>query len=649
MRKFAPGDYAHDLVRTRPDGSTEQVWAGTMTIIAGRHPLSADIVVSSDPDVIVALDPTQAVSVLSSDGATVVTAPEQGLPGTTTLAGLTDTTEAFWALNGADPIKQREAMGAFGASDPSSPDDAEAGSATTGLMTSDLTRRRLLALAGSVPLAIGVSSSLPAPALAKIARGQLPVFDMFDGAVRDGATANEPLLNQMLSDYNGVEALPVGQGRGPILAKNGPIIVPPNAKFRGTAGRQGTVITRLPGYMGDTLQMGSPTAGMGSAEIEGLWFVMPGRFLGQVPAGTTPQGLVPNTSTLTGGSTASAAHVRAYGSQFGAIRNCGAQGMPTFFIAQEGGYALTLENPASIGGLWDRTNPALQESVAVLAALYNPVHGHPACTTVINPNFVGGNISAETRTITLYNKTYTCQERLGPKWGLWHAAGEDIQVLGGFMGGFNRTPIAIFPGGPAIINGKPAWVQIKLSLLGCHIDESMWAGIEARRTDASQAILNVLSILGCEFNGQLVGAHGIDIAPSSLMAVARLRAANNILAAYQGAAARFYAVDGGSLENTAAWGFNVAGFDTTKGDPLDYGAGVLLGGLTRNFDVSNLRGGGGPNGDTDPNNCQWLLGDTTPVQNGASTQSNSYFRVRTPNLGLAGGAVVAGGVNDKGG
>jgi hypothetical protein len=486
-------------------------------------------------------------------------------------------------------------------------------------------------------VAIGGVTATPAPYLSKIASGQIPVLDMF-GPYRDGVRGDETLLNAILNGHNACYIKPNIRGVGPVLAKDGPIIVPQNGKLIGIAGRQSTTITRLSGYTGDTLQMGSPTSGMGSAEIEGLWFTAPGRFLGAVPAGTR----------LGGRLTAGQAHIRAYGSQSGAIRNCGGMPIP-YFIAQQGGYGLTIENSFTIGGLWDRTQTALQEAIAVLVTNYDPVHGHPTCTTVINPNWVGGNSASESRTIKLYSKSYECKERIGPKYGWLHAAGEDCQMIGGFAGGFNRSPIAILPGGPELIGGKPAWVQIKFSLLGARLDESMWAGIEARRADASQAVLNILSVSNCEFNGQLVGAHGIDISPSPLMAVARLRAANLVLAAFQGAGARFYAVDGGEVHKTDIHGFNSAGFDTTKGDPIDYGTGLVIGGLTRNVAVTNLRGGGGPNGDMDPNNGQHLFADTTPVSRGQSKQGNSYHRVRATNLGLAGGAPAMGGVNDTAG
>jgi len=481
---------------------------------------------------------------------------------------------------------------------------------------------------------------LPAPYLGKIVAGQIPVLDMFS-PYRNGVNGDEPLINAILNGHNACRAQPVGNGIGPILAKDSPIIVPQNGKFGGVAGRQRTEVTRLNGYTGDTLQMGSPTVGMGSAEIEGLWFTAPGRFIGAVTAGTT----------LGTRLTAGQAHIRAYGSQSGIIRNCGGFPIP-YFIAQQGGYDLTIEHPFTIGGIWDRTNTALQEAIAVLVTNYDPIHGHPACTTVVNPNWVGGNISAETRSIPLYTKSYACQERIGPKYGWLHAAGEDCQMLGGFVGGFNRSPVAILPGGPAIINNAPAWVQIKLSLLGVRIDESMWAGIEALRTNASQAILTGLKLHGCEFNGQLIGAHGLDFSPSSLISVAQLDLLGNDFNAYQGAGARFYSVSDGTIANTRIRGYNNAGFDTTKGDPIDYGVGMIVGGLSNYLAVSGLRSGGGANAVTDPNNCQWGFVDTTPTTTTGGTttsnQNNSYRYVRAVNLGLTGGAAVSTGVNDTG-
>lgn len=35
MATVPPGTYSHDMVRLRPDGITEQVWTGTLTVVAG--------------------------------------------------------------------------------------------------------------------------------------------------------------------------------------------------------------------------------------------------------------------------------------------------------------------------------------------------------------------------------------------------------------------------------------------------------------------------------------------------------------------------------------------------------------------------------------------------------------------------------------
>ncbi|KAA0117895.1 hypothetical protein CIW48_27225 [Methylobacterium sp. P1-11] len=509
------------------------------------------------------------------------------------------------------------------------------------------------AQAPNVSLPIGIGSSLPSPSLAKIARGQVPIFDMFDGAVRDGSTANEPLLNQMLSDFNGAEVLPSGQGRGPILAKNSPIIVPPNAKLRSVGGVQKAVITRLHGYTGDTMQMGSPTAGAGTAEVDGFWLLQPDRLLGAIPTSTTSlpgritTAMTPVSTIVVPTSAASlATHLRVYGSQGGGFRGW-ATGMPSAVVQHGGdGFMLDLEY---FGGVWDRLRPALQESFAVLTTIWDPVHGYPTKTRVVRPNWIGGNVSAELRAVPINNKTYSANERLGPYCGWWHAAGECCGVEAGFTGGFNHSNFLFYPGGPELVNGSPAWVQIRPKIHLSDIDESMEFGIRVHRSDTSQAVVNRPSFFGNDLHGQTIGQGGIEItAADGLYSVSRLKMVANRLCGYQGAGMRLLAVDGGEVISTDINGYNIAAFDTTQGDPIDYGVGALLGGTTRNVSVHGIRGGGGVNNDTDVNNCQWVFVDTTSGSTTPPNQGNTYRYVRPINLGLAPGVAVAAGTNDTG-
>lgn len=477
-----------------------------------------------------------------------------------------------------------------------------------------------------IPIATGVKQIT----ISQLGAGQTPCLDMFR-PFRDGVHGDEPLLNEILAGEGVCRIEPSINGRGPVLAKDGPVKVPPNGRLFGTAGQQMTTITRLNGYTGDTLWMGTPTLGMGSARIEGLWFTQPGRF---VPGG------VSSDYVLAGRLTQGQAHIRAFGSQNGGIHECGGWGMP-YFIAQQGGYKLAIRNFFNLGGMWDRTNVNRQESIAVLATFYDPAFGHPACTVLDKPNLVGGHISAETRAVPLYNKTYACQERIGPKYGWLHAAGEDCGWEGGFAGGFNRSCVAILPGGPGFVNGLPQFVQIGLRIVNADLDESMWAAVEALRSDPSQAVMTDFIFAGNKCNGQLVGAHGLDFGPSPNFSISGFQAANNIFTAYQGAAARLYSVSGGKAVNTQARGYNNAGFNTGAGDPADYGSGFVVGGITRYFDTNGLTVGGGVNDIADANSCQQGYVDLT------SGQNNTYRYVRGRNRGMAGGSDVVGGTLDS--
>jgi hypothetical protein len=106
-------------------------------------------------------------------------------------------------------------------------------------------------------------------------------------------------------------------------------------------------------------------------------------------------------------------------------------------------------------------------------------------------------------------------------------------------------------------------------------------------------------------------------------------------------------VDGGSVRNVRAAGYNMAGANTAQGDSYD-GAGVLVTGRTRNVDVGDCRFGGGINGDDEkheagpnglsPNATQWgYIKDAN-----ATGEGNTYWRQRLVNAGLPGGSAALG-------
>ncbi|WP_449411103.1 hypothetical protein [Methylobacterium komagatae] len=485
---------------------------------------------------------------------------------------------------------------------------------------------------GTSPGLIGNKTlgGFPSPALGQITAGQVPSLDMFSPA-RNGAVGDETLINAILNGHN----ICVIKPGGPVTVKNSPIVIPTNGKLLAQGAAQGIFINRDVGYSGDTVQMGNVNggAGAGSAVIQGFGFNHPGRFVG----------VVPDNYNLTNRLTAGQAHIRAMGVQGAKIIDCFGWGMP-HSIVHSGGSGLDVVRWMSFGGMWNPLVTAQQESLSVFNSVYDPNYGYSVNGTISDPNFIGGNIAASSRTVPLDNKSFiVTNPRIGPRWCYLLQCYEVFKVRGGFSGGFAEANFHFEPGGPATINGAPAWVMIRAEISGHIIDESLLAGVQFTRTLDNTAVATDVRFQGCNFNGQLVGARAITTSQNGKFAVANLVISGGTFAAYQGGAMQLFGVDGGLIAPDRVRGYNYAGFDTTKGDVLASGAGIYVGDVTRNVKVMWPVFGGGANYDTDPNSCQWGLGDVTPVSNGVSTQGNKYYGLDSVNLGLAGGQPSIGG------
>ncbi len=138
-------------------------------------------------------------------------------------------------VGGAAWAKPAVAQQAQGRGDPSIPSNpmppggAAGGADSLSVVPAGQSARVALPDALNPQVAIGGVTSTPAPYLSKIASGQIPVLDMF-GPYRDGVRGDETLLNAILNGHNACRIKPNIRGVGPVLAKDGPIIVPQNGK-----------------------------------------------------------------------------------------------------------------------------------------------------------------------------------------------------------------------------------------------------------------------------------------------------------------------------------------------------------------------------------------------------------------------------------
>lgn len=438
-----------------------------------------------------------------------------------------------------------------------------------------------------------------------------------------------PALNAVLAAQRGVCYTPeIGA-----LYIGTPLSMPlANAKLASMGGLQAVPILRSLGNTGSSLVCGSPTGdgpGAGSVVLEDLWFVHDHRlgWYDDHAEGTALPG------RLTGGQS----HVEIHGAQNGRAR-IGGFGC-VYFASVFGGSGMVFENPFNFGGMWDPANTNCQEAIAHFRFTKSDVYGHGTGHAIINPHIYGANTTSR-RNVTVGSKVVNITQRVGPLYNVLGESCEDLEINGGFMAQASHSNFAIAP----IMGGFcQNW-----RVIGSILDEANENGVYSQLNGGEP--LDGLFVNGAVFNGQTIGKRAMNLLGDGGFSVERIALSNITTRAHTSGAFRFAGVSGGSISNVRSAGYNMAANNTTVGDSSS-GCGILVDGITKNFDIGPCRYGGGINSDDEtnsvdvyglsPNACQWGLID------GTSGQGNTYHRQRTINMGLAGGGAVLGGTPDE--
>ena len=447
--------------------------------------------------------------------------------------------------------------------------------------------------------------------------------DILKARTSPSYAGDQDVMNTILAQQVNVSWNPlVGfiDARAPILA---PL---PNARIVSLGGKQCAPIVRDPAHTGHTLQVGGPGYGGGGVLLENLFLTHAGR-IGYTGAGTLPGVLLKNNQT----------HLQVHRAQGGIIRNCGGWGavhLMRFFDCN----IVTISDPFSYGGVWDRSYAAAQEAVSVINLGTGPDGGRNTSIVVIGGALYGASVGTRTRTIG--DKTVTAPERAGPLAGILINSCEDWTVKGVLIASMAEAGVKWAPDSARAYN-------VNGIIEGSNIDESNVDCISVFRGDASFSIPDGLTIKGNTLNGQIVAQHALSVynGPSSINSLLDLRFVDNVVRAVLSCGIQCFGLQGATFRGNSIRGYNMA-----YSNSIGQAAGVVLAGTSSSIDLSDNRIGGGINSYSDSG---------TPDANGLSANGCQYGVYRGPNLtditgarlhqmpfGKTGGAFLARLLND---
>ena len=379
-----------------------------------------------------------------------------------------------------------------------------------------------------------------------------------------------------------------------------PILAPlPNARIISLGGKQCAAIVRDPAHSGHTLQVGGPSYGGGGALLENLFFTHAGR-VGYSGGGTLPGILLKNNQT----------HLQLHRAQGGVIRNCGGWGAVHLMRLFDCNI-VTIADPFSFGGVWDRSYAAAQEAVSVINLGTGPDSGRNTSIVVIGGALYGSSVGNRTRTIG--DKTVTAPERAGPLAGVLVSSCEDWTLKGLLVASMADSGVKWAPDSTRAYN-------VNGIIEGCNIDESNVDCISVFRGDAGYTIPDGLTIKGNTLNGQIVAQHALSVynGPGSINSLLDLRFVDNVVRAVLSSGVRLFGAQGASVRGNSMRGWNMA-----YSSSIDQAAAIVLAGTSSSINLDANRIGGGINSYSDSG---------TPDANGLSANGGSYGVYRGPNL-----------------
>nr|WP_246790703.1 glycoside hydrolase family 55 protein [Rhizobium leucaenae] len=387
------------------------------------------------------------------------------------------------------------------------------------------------------------------------------------GAVGDGVTADTAAF-QVAANLSKKIRVPFGR-----YFLTATITLQAGTYFEGD-GREQTILQRTGDY-GDTLKIGSTSAGAGNFRISGFWFYKPQNYV----AGTT--------TTITNPVGNTTAHVRVVGGQDCDICDNYYWNVPYGIVVQDTSLLRISRN--NFLGIWDTQIAGLQEGRAHIYLAAGLAHN--TLITIDNNHVSGGYFSA-LRSKTIGTVTYSINEQIGPLLGLLVETCEGLNVFANYFGGQSQYCIAF---SPIAVIAQP---KIHHNFFDTGRD-----GTIKFLSGTNSAIYPTDVIIDANgFNGQQAGPEAISFNfTSSIKSAVDVIIANNVFENHLMAPVRIDGAIGVKINGNIFTAYHNRGGGTTP----DFTAGVFLATTANRVNVTGNDFGGGTNDPMGGNNCQY--------------------------------------------
>lgn len=225
-------------------------------------------------------------------------------------------------------------------------------------------------------------------------------------------------------------------------------------------------------------------------------------------------------------------------------------------------------------GIWDNRAGSPKITQANVFTESDNVMGIPTYIGFYGCNMVGAS-NGTTNTVSNYNG-------VGPAYGYYFTGCEDLEIIGGSMGGCNLNNVLIQPISTTIVLSNIRFTAVKFDSAGV-ADLCITTGTTNKNA-------NAVTISNCIFDGELAGANGLYVAAASsgVPIVNSLTVNNCIFFAYNYAPVRIEDGAGLNINNNFIYAYNYAQSTNSV-----VNCGIYMGGRATKYVISdNVIGGG---------------------------------------------------------
>ena len=438
-----------------------------------------------------------------------------------------------------------------------------------------------------------------------------PFVDQY-GAVGDGSTDDIDAINACAAANRAFMFHPYKNYlvSDTIMAQSGAAIMCPSG--------DGATITREGVWDGPTMQLGVDLVAQGAyaCRIKQLRFTVQGRGPGDFTGGVS--------TTMANKLTNGQQHLVLWGGTNGQVEDC------TF---EHGVYQIDVYGCAQLKlrrnwfyGSWNPDISALQETESSIRVQNSSTHGI-ATMILLEDNWIGG-LPTLSKEWTDGDAVWTGTREAGPKTGVLIHSVEGFEMRGGYIGGQSEYCVYINP------QAYGANICDHLFIHDVFFDPGTISHILVAAGEGS--ICNFLKVHNNGFHGQLSGAHVFYIANVGTGGISAQNVSflGNDSNAHLRTPLVLSGARGALISDNRITSYNARESGTDQG----IAAGALVNASARNVHFgTNQWGGDLAGGATD--HCKWGVYGEDPTYFSAADQ-------RAINLGLAGGAVVAGDSQD---